>query len=361
MLSYFMIIYNTIGVMSGTSLDGLDIVYVQIIKDKKWSYQLKFAKTYSYNKSWLKKLSEASILQGLNLIELNIKFGQFIGSKINDFIKENKINKKEINLISSHGHTVYHQPKKGFTYQIGCGKEISIITNITSVSDFRSLDVAHGGQGAPLVPIGDLFLFNDYEYCLNIGGIANISYDSNKKRIAGDIDFANINSNRLSRKLGHTMDENGNLAMGGEFNEPLFNELRNCIYYQQTFPKSLGIEDYFSWYEPILKKHNISINDQLHTAGILLCENIKKLIESKEKNKLLITGGGAFNSFWIQTLKSMKIKVVLPEKATIDYKEAIIFAFLGLLKLNNQVNTLCSVTGAKKDLKSGIVFNPKNF
>ena len=356
-----MIIYNTIGVMSGTSLDGLDIVYVQIIKNEKWSYHLKFAKTYSYNKSWLKKLSEASTLKGLDLIELNIKFGQFIGSKINEFIKHNKINIKEINLISSHGHTVFHQPKKGFTYQIGCGKEISISTNITSVSDFRSLDVAHGGQGAPLVPIGDLFLFNEYSYCLNVGGIANISYDCNKKRIAGDIDFANINSNSLSKKLGHKMDKNGKFAKGGEFNEQLFNELRNCNYYQQSFPKSLGIEDYFSWYEPILKKHNISIKDQLHTSGILLCENIKKLIESKGRNKLLITGGGAFNSFWIQTLKSMGIIVVLPEKETIEYKEAIIFAFLGVLKSNNQVNTLSSVTGAKRDLKSGIVFNPENF
>ncbi len=356
-----MIVYNTIGVMSGTSLDGLDIVYVQIIKDEKWSYQLKFAKTYSYNKSWLKKLSEASTLKGLELIELDIKFGQFVGSKINNFIKENKINPKQINLISSHGHTVFHQPEKGFTYQIGCGKEISINTNITSVSDFRSLDVAYGGQGAPLVPIGDLLLFNDYEYCLNIGGIANISFDNNKKRIAGDIDFANINSNRLSKKLDHPMDENGNLAIRGEFNETLFNELRNCIFYQQPFPKSLGIEDYFNWYNPILKKYNISVNDQLHTTGILLCENIKKVVESKEKNKLLITGGGAFNNFWTNTLKSMKMNVVLPEKATIEYKEAIIFAFLGVLKLNNQVNILSSVTGAKKDLKSGTVFNPKNF
>mgnify|MGYP005696320221 CR=1 FL=1 len=356
-----MIIYNTIGVMSGTSLDGLDIVYVQIIKDKKWSYDLKCAKTYSYNKRWFKNLSEAPTLKGLKLIELNIKFGQFVGSKINDFIEVNKINKKEINLISSHGHTVFHQPRKGFTYQIGCGKEISITTNITSVSDFRSLDVAHGGQGAPLVPIGDLFLFSDYEYCLNIGGIANVSYDSKKKRIAGDIDFANINSNYLSKRLGYPMDENGNLAMNGEFNELLFNELKNCSFYKESFPKSLGIEDYLSWYEPILKKFNISVNNQLHTTGILLCENIKKLIEHKEKNKLLITGGGAFNSFWIQTLKSMGIKLILPDKATIEYKEAIIFSFLGVLKFTNQVNTLCSVTGAKKDLKSGIVFNPKNF
>ena len=354
-------IYNTIGIMSGTSLDGLDIVYVKIYFDNVWKHDILSAKTYSYNKKWRIKLANAKELSALELINLNSDYGIFIGDKINAFINENNINKDKIDLISSHGHTIFHQPEKGFTYQIGCGAQISTVTKIKTICDFRSLDVAHGGQGAPLVPIGDLHLFNEYEYCLNLGGIANISYNENGNRIAADIDFANITSNTLAKKLGFQMDENGHIAQSGNINQPLLNELGKNTFYKKKFPKSLAIEDYNRWYEPIINGHDISIEDKLHTAGFQMCQNITNLINTKINHRVLVTGGGAYNSFWIKTMKKMGVNIILPSQLIIEYKEALIFAFLGVLKIRNQVNTLSSVTGASKDLVSGIIYDSKNF
>ena len=353
--------YNAIGLMSGTSLDGLDIVYVEISYRSKWNFKIKKAQTIKYDEFWGNKLLAANHIKGLALIQLNKDFGTYVGSKINTFIEENKIERKKIDLISSHGHTVFHQPKNGFTYQIGCGLEISRITKIKTICDFRSLDVAHGGQGAPLVPIGDLHLFSNHKYCLNIGGIANISFDKNNKRIAGDIDFANINSNFLAKSLGFEMDENGRLAEEGKLNNELLQKLSEISFYNEKFPKSLGIEDYYKWYKPILDDFNIKVQDKLHTTGFHLCSNIKKIINGGNSFDLLITGGGAFNKFWLSTLTKMGINIVIPEKEIINYKEALIFAFLGVLYVRNEVNTLSSVTGASKDLKSGILYDPKNF
>lgn len=353
--------YNTIGIMSGTSLDGLDIVYVEISYSSKWNFKIKKAQTIKYNELWGGKLVAANQIQGLSLIQLNKDFGTYIGLKINTFIEENKIERKKIDLISSHGHTVFHQPKNGFTYQIGCGLEISKITKIKTVCDFRSLDISFGGQGAPLVPIGDLHLFSNHKYCLNIGGIANISFEKCNKRIAGDIDFANINSNLLAKSLGFEMDENGRLAESGKLNNELLQKLGEISFYNKKFPKSLGIEEYHQWYKPILDDFNIKVHDKLHTTGYHLCSNIKKIIETENSLDLFITGGGAYNKFWLNTLTKMGINIIIPEKEIIDYKEALIFAFLGVLYVRNEVNTLSSVTGASKDLKSGILYDPKNF
>lgn len=354
-------IYNTIGLMSGTSLDGLDIVYVELKFDLYWHYKILEAKTISYSSEWINKLSNANNFSGIELIKLNKDYGNYLGNQVNNFISKYSINKNEIDLISSHGHTIFHQPQLRFTYQIGCGIEISTKTNIKTICDFRSLDLAHGGQGAPLVPIGDLNLFSEYKYCLNLGGIANISFDKNDQRVAGDIDFANINSNNLAKKLGFSMDENGGLANKGILNESLLKELKENNFYALSFPKSLAIEDYHNWYQPILNKYNISIYDQLHTTGIHLCQNIKKLLPKSNKQQLLITGGGAYNSFWTNNLKKMGLDVILPDDQTIQFKEALIFSFLGVLYLKKEVNTLSSVTGAKKDLKSGTLYDPKNF
>ncbi len=361
MLNHLIMTYNAIGLMSGTSLDGLDIVYVEISYRSKWNFKIKKAQTIKYDEFWGDKLLAANHIKGFELIQLNKDFGTYIGLKINTFIEENKIERKKIDLISSHGHTVFHQPKNGFTYQIGCGLEISRITKIKTICDFRSLDVAHGGQGAPLVPIGDIHLFGNHKYCLNIGGIANISFDKNNKRIAGDIDFANINSNFLAKSLGFEMDVNGRLAEEGKLNNELLQKLSEISFYDEKFPKSLGVEDYHKWYKPILDDFNIKVQDKLHTTGFHLCSNIKKIIDRGNSYDLLITGGGAFNKFWLNTLIKMGINIVIPKKEIIDYKEALIFAFLGVLYVRNEVNTLSSVTGASKDLKSGILYDPKNF
>ena len=349
--------YSVIGVMSGTSLDGLDIVYCQLLLDNKWSYKIIKSKTYQYPKKWKKKLINAHLLKARDFIFLDNEFGKYVGEIINQFIKFNNILKEEIDLISSHGHTIFHEPQNGFTFQLGNGVQIYASTNIKTISDFRTLNVAFGGQGAPLVPIGDQLLFNQYKACLNLGGIANISFKNGKKVIAGDINFANMTSNYLSNKLGFSYDKDGQLAAQGNYNENLMSELKKLEFYKKEFPKSLGIEDFNRWYKPIFDKSNCSIYDQLFTIGIHLSETIKTSLKFDEKDKILITGGGSYNKFWIKKLKALKVNVVVPNSILIEFKEALIFALLGVLKMRNEENSLSSVTGSSKNLKTGTIYD----
>ena len=349
--------YSVIGVMSGTSLDGLDIVYCQLLLDNKWSYNIIKSKTYHYPKKWKKKLINAHLLKARDFIFLDHEFGKYVGEIINQFIKFNNIVKEEVDLISSHGHTIFHEPQNGFTFQLGNGVQIYASTNIKTISDFRTLNVAFGGQGAPLVPIGDQLLFNQYKACLNLGGIANISFKNGKKVIAGDINFANMTSNYLSNKLGFSYDKDGQLAAQGNYNENLMSELKKLEFYKKEFPKSLGIEDFNRWYKPIFDKSNCSIYDQLFTIGIHLSETIKTSLKFDEKDKILITGGGSYNKFWIKKLKELKVNMVVPNSILIEFKEALIFALLGVLKMRNEENSLSSVTGSSKNLKTGTIYD----
>jgi anhydro-N-acetylmuramic acid kinase len=350
--------YNVVGIMSGTSLDGLDVVWSKLSFNKTWFYEIIDGKTYEYSESWKSELKNAHKLQARDLVFLDKKLGNYIGEKINDFLKENKIQKNRINLISSHGHTLFHEPENNLTKQIGDGAFICSKTNITTVSDFRTIDVAFGGQGAPLVPIGDQMLFGNYKGCLNLGGIANISYDFKQKRIAGDVNFANIISNYLSNKIGHSFDKDGDLAKQGKLDEDLILKLEGLDFYKKEFPKSLGIEDYNHWYKPLFESCKASINDQLYTSGTHLCRTIKNIFNSQINDTLLITGGGAHNKFWINKLKELNINAVVPEIKLIDFKEALIFSLLGVLKVRNEINILSSVTGSSKDLSGGVIYNP---
>ena len=349
--------YSVIGVMSGTSLDGLDIIYCQLSLDKKWSYNILKSETYQYPKAWKLKLINAHLLGARDFIFLDHEYGKFIGEMINHFIKDHKIIKEEIDLISSHGHTIFHEPQNGFTFQLGNGVQICALTNLKTVSDFRTLNVAFGGQGAPLVPIGDQLLFHNYKACLNLGGIANISFNEKGNMIAGDINFANMISNYLSKKIGFTFDKNGQLAAQGRHNEILMSQLQKLKFYNKKFPKSLSIEDFNNWYKPIFDKSNCSIYDQLYTSGIHLCETIKTCLNIKNQDEILITGGGSHNSFWIKKLKELKINIEIPSSTLIDFKEALIFALLGVLKIREETNSLSSVTGASKNLKTGNIHN----
>ncbi len=349
--------YSVIGVMSGTSLDGIDIVYCQLLLNKKWNYKIIKSHTYKYPKQWKQKLISAHLLKARDFIFLDHEFGKYIGEIINQFIEFNKIKKKEIDLISSHGHTIFHEPQNGFTFQLGSGVQICASTNIKTISDFRTLNVAFGGQGAPLVPIGDQLIFSQYKACLNLGGIANISFNEDNKVIAGDINFANMISNYLSEKLGFSIDEDGHLASQGNYNNNLMSELKELKFYNKEFPKSLSIEDFNLWYKPIFENSNCSIYDQLFTSGIHLCETIKTSLNFDKKDEILLTGGGSYNNFWVKKLKELKINVVIPNPILIDFKEALIFAFLGVLKMRNEDNSLSSVTGSIKNLKTGIIYD----
>ena len=349
-------VYHAIGIMSGTSMDGLDIVYCKLFLKNNWQYEILKCRTISYTKKWKERLINAHLLKSRDFVLLDHEFGKFIGKKINEFILENNINKTEIDLISSHGHTIFHETQNSFSCQIGNGNQICAVTNLKTVTDFRSLNVAFNGQGAPLVPIGDHLLFNNYDACLNLGGVANISLNYKNPIIAGDINFANMSSNYLAEKMGFPFDKNGHLAKKGELNNDLILKLNELSFFNQPFPKSLSIEDFKKWYLPVLAKSNCSLYDQLFTTGFHLAESIKKI--TGRKRKLLVTGGGVHNQFWIQKLKEFNVQVVIPESTLIEYKEALIFSLLGVLKVRDEVNCLSSVTGATRDLKSGIIFTP---
>ena len=348
--------YYVIGCMSGTSLDGLDLAYLKFKKKEKWTYKIIVAETISYSKLWKHKLTDLITFSKSDLNRLDNEYTALLASKINIFTQQNDITK--IDAICSHGHTALHQPENGITYQIGNLKDLSVKTKRKVVCDFRKQDVEFGGQGAPLVPIGDELLFSDYDYCLNLGGFANISFKENNKRIAFDICPVNIVLNHFASKLGYEYDSNGKLASRGNINLDLLSELNNLEFYQADFPKSLGIEWVKSKIYPIIDNYNLSLNDKLRTFVEHIVTQINNALDNNSNRKVLISGGGVYNTFLIELLKeNTKCEIIMPENNIIDYKEALIFGFLGVLKLRNEVNCLASVTGAVKNHSSGVIFS----
>ncbi|WBX70750.1 anhydro-N-acetylmuramic acid kinase [Tenacibaculum retecalamus] len=346
--------YFVIGLMSGTSLDGIDLVYVQFDKKDYKNFRILTADTISYTDYWKEKLQTAIHFPEEYLLKLDAKYGELLGTEINLFIKKNKI--KNIDFIASHGHTVLHQPDDGITLQIGNGKVISEITNKKVVCDFRTQDVNYGGQGAPLVPIGDELLFSNYDYCVNLGGFANVSFKENENRIAFDICPVNIVLNHYVQKLGFEYDDKGKIASKGKINKELLEKLNALDFYDKNPPKSLGLEWVQSTIFPLIDKMEHDIPIILRTFIEHSAIQIGKIIRNNES--ILITGGGVFNSFLMGRIEFYaEIKIKIQSTELINYKEALIFAFLGMLRVENQVNCLRSVTGAKKDHSSGVIFN----
>ncbi len=349
--------YNIISLMSGTSLDGLDIAYVQISRNNEnsWSFDLRIAETMEYSDEMIESLSISTELSAPALFQLDKVLGQTMGEAVNRFISKNKISKSEIQLIASHGHTVYHQPEKGFTVQIGCGSAMALKTGISVVNDFRTKDVILGGQGAPLVPIGDFELFkNEADAFLNIGGISNISFKSKGKIIAFDCCPGNLPLNKLAQNKGLNYDKNGDLARAGEINFFLLDLLNGLPFYQLTGPKSLGTEWLEQYFYPLVK-FDRDIENNLRTIIEHEAYQIGQVLNRHEIESVMITGGGAFNQFLVERIQHYyKGKVVLPAKETIEFKEAIIFAFLGALYLEKTPNCLSEVTGASQDVCGGV-------
>ena len=348
--------YNIIGIMSGTSCDGLDIAHCEFyLKNDIWNYKIINAETYQYSNSWIEILKTAQNLSAFDFLLIHNKYGEYIAEKVNNFIT--KFNCK-IDFISSHGHTIFHQPDKGLTYQIGNGASITAKTGITTISDFRTLDVALGGQGAPLVPIGDELLFSKFDYCLNLGGFANISFNKNDKRIAFDICPVNIAINYFTSKyFNKDYDKDGNLAKKGEINFKLLEKLNSLEYYKLDFPKSLGREWFETTFLKIISTFKIDANDLLRTLYEHFAIQLASVIESDNEKTVLVTGGGAFNCFFIEIFKTKtKANIILPDQNLINFKEALIFAFLGLLRVKEIPNCLSSVTGAKKDNCGGNIY-----
>lgn len=340
--------------MSGTSLDGLDLVAAEFWQTaEKWEFEILSAKTISYSNDWRERLSSSPTLSGEKLIELHTNYGRFLGNETSGFILETGF---QPDLIASHGHTVFHQPGLGFTFQIGNGADIAAITGITTVSDFRTGDVALGGQGAPLVPIGDKLLFSEFDFCLNLGGFANISFEKNEERIAFDICPVNIVLNSFAAKQGFEYDKGGELGRKGKVNAALLKKLNQLDFYQKQPPKSLGREWVEQVFMPILNNAEISDNDKLRTIYEHIVQQIARIATGS--GKILVTGGGTFNNFLIELVSNKTSnEIVIPTKEIVDFKEALIFAFLGVLKIGGQNNCLSSVTGAKKDSSTGVVFD----
>ncbi|MEN8187534.1 MAG: anhydro-N-acetylmuramic acid kinase [Bacteroidota bacterium] len=352
-------IWNVIGVMSGTSLDGVDLIFVKFKKKKSYSFEILKTDTVNYSEKWKNELFDAFNFSAEKLTKLHSDYGKFLANIIQEFIDKNHL--KNIDFIASHGHTIFHQPHLNYTLQIGNGAVIAAETNIKTICDFRVQDVALGGQGAPLVPIGDKLLFSEYKFCLNLGGFSNISFEKDSERAAFDICPVNIVMNHYTRKIGLEYDDGGKMASGGSLNDTLLNELNNLPFYVDDKPKSLGYEFIVDTIIPLIDKYNLSTQDILRTfvehVAVQLAEVINRNSVKEKNDKVLVTGGGAFNQFLIDRLKDLTfVEVFVPDREIIDFKEALIFALLGVLKDQNEVNCLKSVTGAKKDHSSGVVF-----
>ncbi|MDT7833468.1 anhydro-N-acetylmuramic acid kinase [Flavobacteriaceae bacterium S356] len=348
---------SIIGLMSGTSLDGLDAVYVKFNKRDSKDYKIIACHTFEYTDQIYQKLKNGIHKTKEDLKNLDRDFAQYIGNTVNEFIKSYEIS--DVDFIASHGHTIFHEPAKGLTLQIGSGQEISNVTNTRVVCDFRTQDVLLGGQGAPLVPIGDKFLFSNYGACLNLGGFANVSFDQNKERIAFDICPVNIVLNHYSKKIGLAYDESGRVASSGQVYNELLQVLNDLNFYKLEPPRSLGYEWVLENIFPLIDSYKISVQDILSTYVEHIAIQLSVVLKSK--SSILVTGGGAFNTFLMKRVTHYTgQQFEKPLAEIINYKEALIFAFLGLLRMEGKVNCLKSVTGAKKNHSSGVIFNPNN-
>ncbi|MEP2670625.1 MAG: anhydro-N-acetylmuramic acid kinase [Cyclobacteriaceae bacterium] len=349
--------YKVIGLMSGTSLDGLDIVCCEFsFNNGKWNFKLKASETIKYSSKWRRQLANAHLLPGDELQLLDINYGLFSGTSCNIFIKKNEL--KGVQFIASHGHTIFHQPKKKLTFQLGNGNAIHQQTGIPVVNDFRSLDVLKGGEGAPLVPIGDHLLFSQYDVCLNLGGIANLSKIEKGKRVAFDICFVNMGLNYLAEKMNKPYDKGGKEASKGKVDLKLLNQLRKQYLKWKGNKPSLGREGFEKFIQPILDNDSISLPDRLRTMVESISVEISDSLPVKSKIRMLATGGGALNSFLIKCIQKNsgdKVEIIVPDITTINYKEAIVFALLGILRVRNEVNVLKSVTGAPTDSSAGVM------
>lgn len=348
--------YNVVSVMSGTSLDGIDILHANFSFQDEWNFEILKFETIPYSKTWKQKLKTLTQFSKAELKGIDGHYSELLANEISNFINLNKI--ENIDFVASHGHTALHNPKEGYTYQIGNQQILADILKLKVICDFRVQDVDLGGQGAPLVPIGDKLLFSEYNFCINLGGFANISFEDNGKRIAFDICPVNIILNYYVSKLGLDYDDKGNIAKSGLINNSLLEELNNLEFYNLQPPKSLGLE----WVEtiifPIIEKYNLEVATILKTVVEHAAIQISKCLNQKQ-SKAIITGGGAYNLYLIECIKELSnSEIIIPNSDIIEYKEALIFGLLGVLKDRNEVNCLKSVTGAGHDHSSGQIFYP---
>lgn len=349
--------------MSGSSMDGLDIVYCTLQEiGGKWSYQINESACIEFSHDWKNKLQHITTVSAKELLLTHASFGQWMGSAIKDFITAYNLEHK-VHLITSHGHTVFHEPASGMTFQMGDGAAIAAITRLPVVSDLRNMDVALGGQGAPIVPIGEKLLWSEYHYFLNLGGISNITFGGADEHVAFDVCPANRVLNLLSNELGKSFDEDGMEASLGKLNQDLLYELNDLDYYKRPFPKSLANEFGSDVIFSIIQKYDIPVQDRLCTFCEHIALQVLNVCHQSHIDipaKMLITGGGALNKYLVGRIKALlaekNIEVEIPDTVLIQNKEALIMALIGVLRWREEVNTLNSVTGAKRSSVGGALW-----
>lgn len=356
-------VYRVIGLMSGSSLDGLDIVFAEFeVNGQKWTYNILFSECYTYSNEWIEKLKTATTLSAQEYMQLHVDYGHYLGKEVNRFIADHKL-EYQVQMISSHGHTTFHSPSSKMTHQLGDGAAIAAETSINVISDLRSMDVALGGQGAPIVPIGEKLLLHGFDYFLNLGGIANISANTTPYT-AFDVCPANRVLDMLAQKQGKMYDEGGALAESGTVKNDLLQQLNALEYYKLPYPKSLANDFGTHLIFPLINNSGYSTQDCLCTYAEHIAMQVSKAVEqinfnTKDiKKKLLATGGGAFNTFLIQRIQKQlpQIEIIIPEENLVKNKEAIIMAFIGLLRWREENNVLSSVTGSARDSIGGAVW-----
>ena len=344
--------------MSGTSLDGLDVCHATFTKTcGRWDFTIDAARGYDYDDEMKYKLGTgAQRMSAYEFCAFHSEYGKFLGERVADFMREYGLRP---DIVASHGHTIFHEPHQRIMCQIGDGAAIAAEARVPVVSDFRRLDIMLGGEGAPLVPIGDRLLFGDYDYCLNIGGFSNISFEHEGQRLAFDISPANYVLNRYCRQHGLEFDRDGLIARSGTIDATLLNQLDSLPFYAQTGAKSLGRE----WVEqevyPLIDARGLEFANVLATFTEHAARQIANVVKRYPKvgSRMLITGGGALNVYMVERIRELAgCTVEIPSRQIIEFKEALIFAFLGALYMADEVSCLSSVTGAACDNIGGMLF-----
>lgn len=351
--------------MSGSSLDGLDIGIIDIIKKgNELSYEVIRCDTIEYSTEWKKSLTSLPNASAKELANNDMAYSRYMSELIRSFLKE----EDQIDYVSLHGHTLFHEPENGFTYQLGNGGVLSARLGLPVVCDFRSKDIGLGGKGTPLAPIVDSYFYNEYEVLINLGGICNLTFLSKKETIAWDVCPCNQLLNFLSEKMNLAYDKDGLIARNGKLNLDFLNILEKNPYYSEKYPKSLDNQYIKQNIIRELDSYTIPLEDQLHTTCIFVARQIKAAIQMAVKSlevawpeKILITGGSAHNAFLIQCIKEhcAPSVVSIPDETIINYKEIILMALCAYLRVNNQENTLSEVTGSSRNSIGGAIYESK--
>ncbi|TAD84805.1 MAG: anhydro-N-acetylmuramic acid kinase [Bacteroidetes bacterium] len=365
--------YRAIGIMSGSSLDGLDVAYVEFDENRgQWTYDVVAAECMPYSPHWEEALRHATALSALDYLRLHVRYGHYLGEAVNQFIARHGLEHR-VQLIASHGHTSFHEPANQLTAQLGDGAAIAAVTGINVVSDLRAMDMALGGQGAPIVPMGEALLLSKYPLLLNLGGIANLTAtmqaqpDGISTTIAFDICPANRVLNMFAAAQGLPYDDGGKLAATGHLRDEVLSQLNGQPYYSQPFPKSLANQFGTDTIYPVLKAANLSVPDALRTmvehVVVQTVRSVGRVVQkmgAHQPRQVLVTGGGAANAFLIDRLtmglQPLGVEVVVPPAQLVEFKEAMVMALLGVMRWREENTVMHSVTGAARSSIGGAVW-----